>query len=895
MSTSSAPSTSAERLLSLVVRDPEHRESVLGDLREEHVRLARRIGAAKATAWHRRQSIDIAIRYGFARLLRRKPPTRWITLAMQDTDGRRWSGGTRDLLYAWRAIGQRPGLSAVIVVTLATALAANSTTYSLMDAIVLRPYRFAGIDRLLVITTMAPDDTFVDRENVTAADFREWREQSRTIKDWAVYQWWDTNLSGVDIPEQVAGFRVSPGYFALLGVTPALGREFITAETEQGQHRRVVLGHALWTRRFAADPQIVGKTVRFDGEPYEVVGVGPAGFNIPDGAEVWAPLALTDRQWQDRRAANYNVFARLADRETVERARAEITAIMDVQRRDHPDTNSTRFPRVLAFTQGMADPGAGPFIAIWQAAAILLLLIACANIANLLMARGAERSAEYSLRLALGASRTRLFGQTLLEGLLLAALAVILSMPLLAVGLGLSRASIPPSVIRFLPGWQFIAVDARLFTLTALLGTAAMLLFSLVPALQAVGSQVAESLRQAGRTLTASRRRQWLRNTLATTQMALALALLFASTLALTAADRTVNGVLGFDKRNVLVGQLTLPARTYENADKRRQFATSVIDQLQGIPAVSDVGMTSHIPAGFGGNARRVWPEGVTITEAEARWADYRRVTSGYFGALRIPLLRGRWLDDNDRADSTMVAVVSSAMARRYWSDQDPIGKRFRITADGPWITIVGVSGDVVHNWFTRQDETIYRPISQDAPYTMAFAIRTFGDPTAIGGNLRRAVAATDSDQPIAMLTPLDHLVEERAAGLTFIARALGVVALIALVLSIMGIYSLMAYVTAQRTQEIGVRMALGAGRWQVVRAMTRRALVITLAGTIVGAALAFGLGRTMQAMLAGLVTTNVGQLIAIVVLLAAAALLAAYLPARRASRIDPMNALREV
>jgi putative ABC transport system permease protein len=893
MNTFSAPSSFAEALLSVVVRDPDHRESVLGDLREEHARLARRIGAAKATAWHRRQSIDIAIRYGFARLLRRKPPTRWITLATQEPDGRWWSGATRDLLYAWRAIGQRPGLSAVIVLTLAAALAANSTTYSIMDAIVLRPYRFAGNDRLLVITTVAPDDRFLDRENVTAADFQEWRDRSGTIKGWAMYQWWDANLSGVDIPEQVAGFRVSPGYFALLGVTPALGREFTDDEAEQGEHRRVILGHALWTRRFAADPQIVGKTVRFDGEPFEVVGVGPEGFNIPDGAEAWAPLALTADQWQDRRAPNYGAFARLADGGTVERARAEVTAIIDAQRHDHPDTNAKRFARVVPFVEGMADPGAGPFFAIWQAAAILLLLIACANIANLLMARGAERSAEYSLRLALGASRTRLFGQTLLEGLLLAALAVILSMPLLAIGLGLSRASIPTSVMRFLPGWRFIGIDVTLFALTASLGTAAMLLFSLVPALQAVGSQVADALRQSGRTLTTSRRRQWLRSTLATTQMALALALLFASTLALTAADRTVNGVLGFDKHNVLVGQLVLPARTYEDAEKRRQFAVRVIDELRGIPAVSEVGMTSHIPSSFGGNARRIFPEGVTITEIEARAADYRRVTSGYFAALRIPLLRGRWFDDNDRADTAMVAVVSSAMARRYWGDTDPIGKRFRIAADGPWISIVGVSGNVVHNWFSRQDDTVYRPIAQDTPFTLAFAIRTPGNPAAVAANLRRAVAAVDPDQPIASLAPLETLIEERAAGLTFIARALGLVALIALVLSLMGIYSLMAYLTAQRTQEIGVRMALGAGRWQVVRAITRRALVITVAGTVIGAALAFGVGRTMQVLLEGIVTTNLGQLLAIVVLLASAALLAAYVPARRATRIDPMNALR--
>jgi predicted lysophospholipase L1 biosynthesis ABC-type transport system permease subunit len=244
--------------------------------------------------------------------------------------------------------------------------------------------------------------------------------------------------------------------------------------------------------------------------------------------------------------------------------------------------------------------------------------------------------------------------------------------------------------------------------------------------------------------------------------------------------------------------------------------------------------------------------------------------------------------------DTTPVAVVSTALAEQYWGDQEPIGKRFKVGVDGPWTTVVGVSGNTVHNWFTRRLETVYRPISQDVPYTVAFAVRTIGDPTALAGDLRRAVSAADPDQPIASLMPLGQLVEERAAGFTFIANAIGVVAVIALVLSILGIYSLMAYLTAQRTQEIGVRMALGAGRWQVIRATTKRALAITAAGTLVGAVLAFAVGRVMQTVLLGLVTTNVIQLLVIVVMLAAAALLAAYFPARRAARIDPMNALRE-
>ena len=889
-----APSTFAERALSLVVRDDEHRESIIGDLREEYARYARRAGHQRAARWHFRQSLTIAMRYGFMRLLRRKPPIRWITLADAEPDGPWWSGWTRDVLYARRAIGQRPLLSFTVAVTLALALAANSTTFSLMDALVLRPYRFAGVDRLVVATTVAPDSAFFDRINVTAADFREWREQSRTVRDWAMYGWWDANLSGVDVPEQVPGFFVSPGFFELLGSRPIIGRAFTASEAQQGQHHRVVLGHGLWARRFASDPNIVGKSVRLDGEPYEVIGVAPPGFNTPDGAELWAPIALTDQQWADRRDENFGIYGRLADGATVEQARAELTTIVDTQRRDHPESNVRRYARLMSFTNGMADPGAGTFIGIWQGAALLLLLIACANIANLLMARGAERSSEYAIRLALGASRARIFTQTLIEGLLLSLIAVIVSIPLLAIGLGLSRASIPASVLRFVPGWSFIRIDITLLLATALLGTVAMVAFSLLPALQAMRAQVSGTLRQSGRSLTPGRNRQWLRSALAATQVALALALLFASTMSLDAADRTVNGVLGFDKRNVLVAQLNLPERDYSDAEKRRRFITDVMDAMRGIPAVSEIGATSIIPNAFNNQSRRFFPEGQELKEHEARFAQYRSADSGYFQAMKIPLIRGRLFDDSDRVDGQQVAIVSATLARTYWGDNDPIGKRFKLAIDGPWIMVIGVSGDVVHNWFVRQFETVYRPLTQTAPFSVAFAVRTIGDPNALAGDLRRAVSKVDADQPIASLAALDTLVEERAAGFAFIARALGVVGAIALVLSIMGIYSLMAFLTAQRTQEIGVRMALGAGRWQVVRATTSRAIVITAIGAVIGSALALGLGRVMESMLFGLVHINPFQLASLVTVLAAVALLAAYIPARRAAAIDPMAALRQ-
>jgi putative ABC transport system permease protein len=309
---------------------------------------------------------------------------------------------------------------------------------------------------------------------------------------------------------------------------------------------------------------------------------------------------------------------------------------------------------------------------------------------------------------------------------------------------------------------------------------------------------------------------------------------------------------------------------------------------------VSNIGTVSIIPAAFNNWSRRFFPEGQDVSEQEARTAQFRMATPEYFAAMKIPLMRGRLFDDSDRPGSTPVAILSTTLAQRYWGDADPIGKRFKLAVDGSWITVVGICGDIVHNWFDRRLDMLYVPVSQQAPYAVAFAVRTIGDPHALAGDLRRAVARADADQPIAALESLDKMVEERAAGFSFIARSLGVVGLIALVLSIIGIYSLMAFLTTQRTQEIGVRMALGAGRWQVVRATTSRAIAITAAGAIIGSALAVAAGRAMEALLFGLVTTSFAQLGGIVMVLGAVALLAAYVPARRAAAIDPMAALRQ-
>jgi putative ABC transport system permease protein len=891
-----SPSQFAERLLSFVVRDPEWRDAVIGDLREEHAKLVARVGPARARRWHTQQSLRIAGRYGTHRLLRRgAPPRRWLAIAAQEPGGSWTAGLTRDVLYAWRAVAQRPALSAVIVTTLALALAANATTFSLLDAIVLRPYRFDGVDRLMAVASQVQGAPFYDRETVSRADFRDWQRDAKSVKQLAAFEWWQPNLSGIDNPEQIPGFKVTAEFFDLLGVSPRLGRTFLAEELEPGRHQRVILGYALWTRRFASDPAIVGRTVRLDGEPYEVVGVAPAGFQIPLGAQVWAPISYDAAGWDNRRDTPLTVIGRLADGRSLENARAELTAIGERLRAAYPETNGTREVRVTTFALGMNDPGAGPFIGTWQAAAALLLLIACANIANLLLARGGERAQEFAVRLALGSSRARLFWQTILEGLTLSALAVVSSIPLAWVGLGLSRRSIPESVIRFVPGWQYIQIDVRLLAVTALLGTVAMLLFSIVPALQATRSEVGDQLRQSGRSLTPGRRRNWTRFVLATAQVSLTLAVLFGSGLMLSAADTAANGAVGFDKRSLLVAQVDLPERSHQDAEARRRFITRVLDSMRAIPAVTEAAFTSHIPYGNANTDRQFWPEGEDLRKDEVRRAAYRRNTPEYFAAMRIPLVNGRLFNDGDRADSTPVAMVSSSLAQQQWPGADPIGRRFKTAATGEWITIVGVVGDVVHDWFLRPvDRTVYRPLSQEVPFRAVFTVRTVGDPMALAGDLRRAVAAADPDLPIAQLLSMENLIGNNLAGLSFIAGSLGVVALIAFTLAVMGIYSLVAFLTSQRTQEIGVRMALGASWWQVVRLTTAQALKITVAGIVIGAALSFALGQVMQSVLFGIVSTNLLQLAALVTGLAAAALLAAYLPARRAATLDPTIALRE-
>jgi putative ABC transport system permease protein len=895
MTRPSTPPPLAERVLAAAVPDAQWRESILGDLREEFSALHARHGSMAARKWYWRQALTIGGRAVAARARGTSMRRESWTASVDVPDSAGWTAGlSRDVKYAWRSLLRRPGTTSVIVLTLGLALAANATTFSLVDALVLRPFRFPGVERIAFLATGDPQDRYIDKDSVAPADFLEWRRELQTVEHVSAAEWWDANLSGIEEPEQVAGFKVTPGFFEAIDVPMTLGRTFDPSEEVLGAHRRAILGDRLWRRRFAADASIVGRTVRLDGEPYEVIGIAPPGFSIPLGAEVWAPLAFDAATAAERRRGGLSVIGRIKDGHNLAAARAEVEGVVARQREAYPATNTARPITVTDFTTGFNDPGAGPFLMVWQAAAILLLLIACANVANLLLARGTERAHEFALRLALGAGRARLARQLLIEGALLSVAGFILALPLAAAGLGLARGAVPASLIRFVPGWRYLTLSPEVLLLTGLVAIAATLVFSLAPALYGGRAGVADTLRQGARNMTGAPQRQWMRNTLATAQVALTLALLFASGLVLSAANQAINGTLGFDKRNVLAARLVLPERPYATPESRRQFFDRVTGHLMRIPAVTSVGIISHIPYGGSSASTELWPEGVPLQQSEVRSVDYRRISPEYFEALRIPLLAGRTFNSGDRDSTQAVAIVSRRLAERYWPQGVPLGRRVKLSATGPWITVVGIVDDVMRDWFLQQKSpTVYRPINQDAPRALAFVVRTVGDPMSIATDMRRAVAVADRDQPILELKAMETLVSDKAGGISFVANALGIMAIIAFVLAVTGLYSLMAYVAGRRTQEIGVRLALGARPWQVIRLTTRQAVGITAVGTVAGAALSTGLGKLMESMLAGTVSSSLLQLAGLSALLFAVALLAAYLPARRAASIDPTTALR--
>jgi putative ABC transport system permease protein len=796
----------------------------------------------------------------------------------------------KEIQYGCRALVKRPLLTLTVVVTLALGLGANAAIFNLIDRLVLRPYPLDDPDSVVLLSETGPGLEFT-KESVSPANFYDVRAASRSLENLSAYVWWDANLVDRGNPERLPGFRITSGLFEALGVRPSLGRTFVRDDETYGRHHVVIIGDALWKRRFAADPSVVGRTVVVDGEPHQIVGVMPPRFAFPDGSQIWAPVAFDPKTPPPRRPRYFTPIGKLRMGSSLEAVQSEMALMAGRLARDYPDTNRDHGIRVYTLTRGMLDEGTGPLLSLWQASAVIVLLIACANIANLLLARSAERRHETGVRIALGASRGRIARESLIESALLALLAVPPALGFAWLSLYAIRISMPANILRFVPGFETLGPDLRLVSFTLGIAVLTACVFGLLPALQSPKSSVTETLRDGGRTSTG---RQTLRRAIVILEISIALPLLVAAGLGVLGTERFLTGPQGYDPDGLLTLKLILPDRTYPDDAARRSFAVKAIDALHGISAVQQAALINNMPTSGSNASRTIEIEGHPPADPKnPPSVDFRTSAVEYFQALRIPILRGRDFTIGDREDTQPVVIISQSMARKFWGNEDPIGGRLR-AGDGPWLTVVGVSGDVIHDWFIRRNTPVmYRPLTQAPSGYLCVVVRTAGDPSVLAPDVRRALLQVDPNQPVFDVMTMRQALHERTIGLQYLAAIMTTFAAIALVLAAVGLYALITYFVAQRRHEIGVRIALGASGRDVVRLTVGQAFRLTLAGTTIGLVLSIALGRLMQAGMLGVADLDVRVFAGFAAVLIVTALLAGYLPARRAAAIDPINALR--
>lgn len=879
------PPPRAVALLSRRLGSCAFRESILGDLDEEHAAITRRRSRAAADLFYWWQAVRL--------------PRDRRTASRSSSPG--WHSGANhmgDIRIAIRQTFKQPAHTLLIIVALGLGLGLNAAVYGMGDALLVNPFPYPGVDRLVSIGDRRPGEFANLSEAASPANFLDWRAAAAgnagPFDAMVAIEYWSANLTGGDQPERVQAYRVSPGFITLMGLPLTLGRDFTDEEAVEGRDRAVILGHGLWSRRFGADPGMVGRTVLIEGHAHTVVGIGPRDFNFPFGAEAWVPLAFDAEELMDRNSRYLTVIARLRDGVTLDSARAHMAVVEANLDQRHPDENAAFETSLATLAEGLGDQGSANLIMVWQLSAVLVLLIACANIASLLLARGASRAREMAVRLAIGSSRWRLVRQLMVESLVLAALAVPVSLGLAWWLIRVVRVNMPPRIALFVPGWNEMRVDADVMLVTAAAAAVTSVVFGLLPALQTSSLKLVDTLKEGGRGSTGGRMR--LRRVLVTAEVALALPLLVAAGMTALGTQRFLNGPQGYDPDGLLTFRLSLPDAAYPDRVARARFAERAVEAFEALPGVTAAAATNVIPASSSGWGARYEIEGQPVANANERpRADYRTVTPAYFETMRTPITRGRAFTRLDNADAQLVAIVSDSFVERHWPGQDPLGRRILLPGDAPvTLTVVGTAGNYIHDWFLGPNvPTIYRPAAQFMTSSQGFVIRTAGDPTGLTPQVRQALAAIDPSQPIYQVSSQRQLLHERTIGPQYAAAMMALFGALALLLSVVGIYALIGYYVQQRRQEIGVRMALGASRRDIVRQMLRQAATLAAFGVVIGTAAAWALGRLLESALFGIAQSDPRLLAGFALTLTASALLAGYLPARRAAGIDPLVAMR--
>ena len=802
----------------------------------------------------------------------------------------------QDLRFGFRQLLGKPGFAAIATLSLALGIGANTAIFSLVDAVLLRPLPFHDPDRLVVVWEDAAKIGF-PRNTPAPANYADWKAQNRVFEDMAAITWRGFNLTDEGEPEKVEAQAVTANFFPLLGVKPDLGRVFNGEEDQPGRNNVAVISYGLWQRRFGGDPALIGKEILLDGQKYMVIGVMPSGFQfLSKEVGLWVPAAFSPQELANRGSHYLTVVARLKPEVALQEARADVAAITQRINRDNPVSwSGFELGSVVISLREQLAGDVRPALITLLVAVGFVLLIACANIANLLLARGAARFREVAVRTALGAGRGRIVRQLLTESVSLAVAGGLAGL-LFAWSCFSFLKQIIPDDMALNAG---VRIDARIFGFTLLLSFLTGIVFGLAPALQAAKIDLNEALKQGGgRTGTGAGHRR-LRSALVVIEIALALVLLVGAGLLIQAFLRLRALDVGVNPENVLTLRTMLPRNKYGELPKRDAFYRQVVERVRALPGVVSAGYTTAMPLTWKGGTNGFSIEG--RGQGPGQDAQSRQVSAGYMETMGVNLRQGRFLDERDDAQAQPVAIINETMARQFWPGEGALGKRFKLgpfDSQNPWVTVVGVVGDVKEMGLEAPAKAeMFFPYQQlprmlwNMPRDLA--VRTTGDPMSVAAAARQAVWSVDRNQPVSNVRTMNEILAEEVAQRRIGMTLLAAFAALALALASLGIYGVLSYSVAQRRQEIGVRMALGAGRKDVMRMVLADGMRLAAAGVAVGLGVSFALTRLMAGLLFGVSASDLRTLAGVTLLLTLVALVACYIPARRATKVDPMIALR--
>jgi predicted permease len=798
----------------------------------------------------------------------------------------------QDIRYSIRVLLKSPGFTAVALLTLTLGIGANSAIFSVVNAVLLRPLPYEESEKLVFISERSP---VLEGMSVAYPNYLDWREQNGVFESIGVYRRTSFNLTGNGEPERLVGGEVSAHLFDALKTKPALGRTFLAEEDRPGAAPVVVLGNGMWQRRFGKSADVIGQTITLNAKAHTIIGVMPPGFRFPSGVDLWVPVGLNadNPSWVRGNHPGLYAVARLKQGVTTPQAQAEMDTIAARLEQQYPQSNSgSRVTITPLFARIVGD--VRPALLVLLAAVGFVLLIACANVANLLLARAAARQKEIAVRMALGATRSRLIRQLLTESVMLSVAGGALGLLLAVWGIDLLLAISPDNIPRFAE----IKLDNRALFFTAAVAILTGVLFGLAPALHASKLNLNETLKEGGRSATAGLRHQRGRSLLVVAEVAIALVLLISAGLLIKSFLRLQQVDPGFNPDNVLTAGIPLPRTKYLEPPKRIAFYEALFSRIAALPGVEAVGAVDELPVESGSQTYFVVEDRPIPPREEIPLTEYSLVSTGYFKAMGLRLLKGREFDGRDGRDAPSVCIIDENFAGQYWPGQDPIGKRLKYGgADpaNPWSTVVGLVANVKYNGLDRESPRVqlFLPYTQSTFLGASLVIRAAGDPKDLAAAVRNEVSAIDPDLPIYQIRTMNEVLRESVAPRRLYMTLLAVFAGVAMVLAAIGLYGVMAYTVTQRTHEIGIRMALGAQQRDVLRLVVGQGMALALGGVAIGLIAAFALTRLVSSLLFAVSATDPVTFLVISLILTGVALGATFIPARRATRVDPMVALR--